>query len=227
VRRAPDGSVINLIQGEPGQIEFPTSVTVGPLGLVYLLEAGKNRVQAFQPDGTHAFTWEAQSTSPTSEPGEFWLPAAVTADDKYLYVMENNGRDHVRVQVFTVEKAYPENVLSIFADEPGASPGKLWNPQEIGVSEDGRIVIADSGNNRLALYVWPGEGLPDPPTPQFTPSPTASPPPTDDPNAPTSTPDGGSPPLPTNVAPTAAVQDTPVAPREPSLIYLPLAVKRS
>jgi DNA-binding beta-propeller fold protein YncE len=227
VRRAADGSVINVIEGQPGEIEFPMSVTVGPLGLVYLLEAGKNRVQAFYPEGGRALTWEAHSESPTSEPGEFWLPVAVTADDQYLYVMENNGRDHVRVQVFTVEKEYPQNVLTVFADQSGASPGTLWNPQELAVSDDGRILIADSGNNRLSLYVWPGEGLPATPTPQFTDTPVPTTRPTDDPNQPTPTAEGTRTGPPTHVAPTADIHDTPEPTREITPVYLPLAVNRS
>ncbi|MFQ5459491.1 MAG: NHL repeat-containing protein [Anaerolineae bacterium] len=218
VHRGSDGSVESMITGPGlGELEFPVSVAVGPLGYIYVLEARKNRLQAYRPDGWRQFVWETDGNSEVTEEGELWLPVAVEADSQFVYVMENNGRDHVRVQVFTIEKAYPNNVFTVFADGPGAEPGHLWDPWELAVAKDGRIMIADTGNNRLQLFGWPGEA------PIWTPSPTPTP---TDPPFPTATPTEVDPHgtqqptlpapsptatinLPTNVAPTPNIQPTP------------------
>jgi hypothetical protein len=199
VLRSLEGEVLRIIEEEPGELEYPVSVTVGPFGYLFVLEARRNRVKAYTAAGEVAFVWDGTD-------GELWLPVAVTADERYIYVMENDGHAHARVQVFTVEKEYPNNILTIFADNVGANPGQVWDPHEIAVSSNGKILIADSGNDRLQLFAWPGTEpiwIPSPtPTPTDPPWPTATPLPV----TPTSTLDLP----PTSIAPTADIQPTPV-----------------
>jgi tripartite motif-containing protein 71 len=244
VHRAADGEVLGVM-GDAEVFQFPMSVAFGPRGLVYVVEARRNRVQAFDPlDRVLAFDWQSEADPIDPAPGSFWLPVAVAADREFVYVMESDQRDHVRVQVFGFDKEFPHNVFTVFAEGAGANPGQLWNPADLSVSDDGQILIADSGNNRVQLFAWPGSEpqvpptrTPSPPVPTRTPT---DPPPPETPviidptDVPTEEPSlTGTPEirptldLPTNVAPTAEIQPTPnTGSGSPRPAYLPLAFKR-
>lgn len=190
-------------------LRSPIAATVGPGGLVYVIEQTNPRITAFDPSGTQVAEW-ACSESLTGMPGEVWRPVDLASDDTYLYVLENDAASngtaaHVRVEVFEPEPgvALRDSLVTSFAAQLGAGAGQLWNPLGIAVSPDGAIIIADSGNNRLQMFHWRPETVPTPiPTATRTPPPTRTPVPTDPPTAmPTEDPGG---------------RDTPEAPQEPT-----------
>ncbi|MCC7020181.1 MAG: hypothetical protein IT332_10525 [Ardenticatenales bacterium] len=206
VRRSPDGRLLGLV-GEPGdlpgQLRYPIAVTVGPDGLVYTLEFGKSRVQAFTADGKPAHVWPGASLPVQAELGLPWNPVALAADDRFVYILENDQREHVRVQVFQprLDAQVIGDVVATFGTEPGPNAGQLWNP--LGLSaDDGKILIADAGNNRVELFGWddghvgPPTAGPDTPTPSDTPTPP-----------PSATPDIAPP----TATPTATASDAPSA----------------
>jgi DNA-binding beta-propeller fold protein YncE len=242
VHRSADGEVLGVI-GDAEIFQFPMSVAFGPRGLIYVVEARRNRVKAFDPlDQVLAFEWQSDADPLDPAPGSFWLPVAVAADADLIYVMESDRRDHVRIQVFGLEKEFPHNVLTVFAEGAGANPGKLWNPTDLAVSEAGSILIADAGNNRVQLFAWPGTDPVVPPTrtPTAQPSPSATavrpdetPVIIDPTDVPTQEPPTDGTPgvrptidLPTNVAPTTEIQPTPGDRAGPRRAYLPLGFKR-
>lgn len=214
VRRSPDGRLLGLV-GEPGdlpgQLRYPVAVTVGPDGLVYTLEYGKSRVQAFTPDGARAGVWPGATSPLDAEIGLPWSPVALAADDRFVYVLENDQREHVRVQAIRPRTGaiVIGDLAAVFGTTPGPNAGELWNPLGIAAGSD-QILIADAGNNRLQLFGW-GEDPTGPPT--ATPVDTApaasptTPAATSTPEPPTATPDA--PPATDTPPPTAT--DAPTA----------------
>lgn len=188
VRRSayPEGAVLGTIGGPgdgDGEFYYPMAVTVGPGGLVYVLEQGLHRLQAFNADGTHVATWAELFPRPLDgvEPGYLWFPVALGSDGENLYVVEDDARDHTRVQVLRPQPGVPlaASVVAVFAAVPGPGPGEAWRPRGVAASPDGLVLLSDSGNNRLQLFAWPGhEPPPTPVQPTATPLPTATPPPT-------------------------------------------------
>ncbi len=208
VRRDPTGAVTAVFGGE--RLRFPSSVTVGPDGLVYVLERGAHRLTAFSRDGQFLSKWPeneglTQVSLPMMQdqyvgPGELWAPVGLAADAKYLYVIENDMWRHVRVQVLQPVPGSPLTadgaVVATFVDALGAGAGQVSNPRDIAAARDGRVVVADAGNNRLQLFHWLGStptptatDTPTPlPTATATPRPTDPPTATDAPPMPTDTP---------------------------------------
>lgn len=211
VRRSPEGEVLGVIGtpgNGPGQMEYPTRIAFGPQGLLYVLERNRNRVQAFRPDGTFVREWKG-ALEYDARPGRLWSPLALAGDAERLYVMENDERDHVRIQVFApdaaLEKELADVLVASFAQGPGAGKGKLWNPRGLDAATDGRVLVADSGNNRLQLF---DAGAPDA---MESPEPSPTPPPTE-PVA-TTTPGASATPEPGTATPAS---ERPTATPEPS-----------
>jgi sugar lactone lactonase YvrE len=237
VRRAayPGGGFINAIGksgSAPGELTFPRAVAVGPDGLVYTLEQGKNRLQAFTPNGEHVKTWDDEVQNPLDgvPAGYLWFPVALASDGEYLYVMEDDQLDHVRVQVFKPRAdtgSLAECVVTDFADSRGPGPGEIWRGGGVGASPDGIVMVADAGSHRLHVFAWPDSDPPASPVPTDVP-PTLTPetPPTSE--RPTDVPTAE----PTQVkepSATAGVPPTPhpnLQPTPPGAIFLPFAVTR-
>ncbi|MEO8083734.1 MAG: NHL repeat-containing protein [Ardenticatenales bacterium] len=214
VRRSPDGRLLGFV-GEPGdlpgQLRYPIGVTVGPDGLVYTLEYGKSRIQAFTPDGQRAGIWIGASEPIQAELGLPWSPVSLAADDRFVYILENDQREHVRVQAIRPRAGalVIGDLAATFGTTPGPNEGELWNP--LGIAARGKtVVVADAGNNRLEVYEW-GDDPIGPPTTAAPPTepPSATPPPpsatpTLDPS-PSATPDG---PPPATATPSATTAPT-------------------
>lgn len=228
VRRSADGRLLGLV-GEPGdlpgQLRYPIGVTIGPDGLVYTLEYGKSRIQAFTPDGQRAGIWIGASEPVQAEIGLPWSPVSLAADDRFVYVLENDRREHVRVQAIRPRTGalVIGDLAASFGTIPGPNDGELWNP--LGIAARGRTVaIADAGNNRLAMFEWDEEpvGPPtptaDPATATAPPSPTTDLPPSATPEvpAPTSTPTSTA-----TDAPSATPTTRPPDPTDPAVSATP------
>ncbi len=188
VRRAgyPRDEVLGIIgrTGDgPGELEFPRAVAYGPGEQVFVLETVKNRLQAFTPDGAFVAEWDSGQAK-NVEPGELWMPQALASDGQYLYILECDAPyDHVRVQVVDPQPGVPlaDSLVATFADRPGPGPGQVWDPHGLAAA-GGVIAVADTGNNRLALFRWQDER--EAPTATLTPTPeppSATPTPTDEP----------------------------------------------
>ncbi len=130
-----DGSVVRVITGqdcprEQGELQFPVAVAVGPDGTVYTLERQRNRVRAFSADGAClGIVADGPSTGPTGDAevpvGTLWMPVALAADDRYLYVLENDRETRSRVQVFALTSGGTRRlpVVAVFGEDIGPGPG--------------------------------------------------------------------------------------------------------
>ncbi len=202
VRRSQSGEVKTIIGtpgGDPGQIRFPIGVAVsGPLPdgrggeavRVYVIEGNRNRVQAFTPDGELINDWRGGLELETeTEPGHLWSPVSIATDSTSLYVLENDGRNHIRIQVFepVPDQELARGLTATIADVQGPASGQLSGSLGIAASSDARVLVADSGNTRLQFFGW-NESDDETPTPgviDTTETPTEDP--TDSTPTPTST----------------------------------------
>jgi hypothetical protein len=159
-------------------------------------------------------------------PGYLWFPVALAADDEYLYVIEDDELDHIRVQVLRPDvttRSLTGSLVAVFASERGAGPGEVWHAGGIAASPTGEILVSDAASNRIHVFKWAEPAVPNTPEPSPTESPTDPPQPTQ-PAEPTDAPTA----MPTQVAPTITPSppalDTPPPNRQPTppeMIFLP------
>jgi DNA-binding beta-propeller fold protein YncE len=164
------GAFGSLGQG-PGKFSSqPISIAVGPDNLVYVLELGTCRIDIFTRTGEFRRVWGAQCTRPGDlEAGKFHRPTAVSADERYIYVLEQKASDEfVRVQVFDDGL----KLHKVFAERFGVAPSRLWQPVDVSVNEDGRAALLDE--SALRVSIWSGWRAAVQPTVTVPSTPTAT-----------------------------------------------------
>jgi len=89
-----------------------------------------------------------------SQPGEFYLPTGVAIDDDRHRIIVCDCDNH-RVQVLS---SIDGSFLLEFGSE-GDQPGQLNNSQGVCIDNQGRIIVADTDNNRLQSFTHEGHHI--------------------------------------------------------------------
>ena len=133
-----DGSFVRQIG--VGQLESPYNVTIYGDRL-YIPDFTNHRVLTFNTSGELTQTIEGQGGGP----GQFRGPTAVAVYNNELFVTDCSDR----VQVFSVNGQYNRELPR----------GQVWAPSYILITPDGGVLIADRGNNRVAIFNTSGDLL--------------------------------------------------------------------
>jgi sugar lactone lactonase YvrE len=154
-----------------GQFDGLESVDVDSEGNVYVADVGNHRIQKFNPDGQFLLSWGSFG----SEPGQFDSPAGVAVgnnDNIFITDVDNH-----RVQVFTnngefiTQIGWPEEASDREQQEEGSSEliipagssvgaccnegggdGQFNAPEGLDVDPQNRVIVADTGNNRIQIF---------------------------------------------------------------------------
>ena len=89
-----------------------------------------------------------------SQPGEFDYPSDVAIDDDRHRIIVADTRNH-RVQVLS---SIDGSFLFEFGSK-GDQPGQLNNPQGVCIANQGRIIVADTYNDRLQSFTHEGHPI--------------------------------------------------------------------
>jgi ABC-type branched-subunit amino acid transport system substrate-binding protein/sugar lactone lactonase YvrE len=171
----PDRTVTTLAgTGEPGyrdglageaQFDEPLDVAVSSRGVLYVADAGNDRIRAISPDGmvtTLAGSGRRGFKDGPPEQAEFNAPWKLTlAADGTLYVADG-------VAIFmrgnhAVRRVAPDGTVSTvagtglpgLADGPAIEAGFYW-PEDLDVDAFGNIYVADSHSNRIRVITPEG-----------------------------------------------------------------------
>jgi len=123
-----------------GDLSDPRSVAIGPDDMIYVAEAGADRISVYLPDGTlsHRFG------STGSDADELLRPGGVAvADDGTVFVSDTGNH---RVQVFDAD-GVPQKRWGRL----GTRPGRFNEPRGITVTER-RVYVTDLGNRRVQVF---------------------------------------------------------------------------
>ena len=135
-----DGTFIRTI-GQ-GKLQYPKDVLVHSSGLVYVADSGNHRIAVFSQEGELVRTIGSRGGGK----GEFEWPSgvAVSPNGHHLYVSDC---DNHRVQVLTLGGQYDREF----------GTDQLKGPRGLTVTSDGSVLVADRGNNRIAVFCKKGE----------------------------------------------------------------------
>ena len=124
-----------------GKLLFPMDVLLHSSGLVYVADSWNHRIAVFSQEGelVHTFGSERGRKGELQHPSEL----ATSLDGHHLYVSDQFNH---RVQVFTLEGQYIREF----------GTGQL-NPRGLAVTSDGSVLVADRGNNHIAVFDKKGE----------------------------------------------------------------------
>lgn len=139
---------------ELNRMSDPRFVHTDSTGLAFNTEAGNVRVQWFAPKAKQMVAIGAFGTA---DPAPFNNPEGVTVDEatRQFYVSNYSPTDGA-VRVYDNRGFLLGQVAG-----PGSGPGQVSSPRGMTIDPVGRLIVADSGNNRLNVYTpWAaGAGL--------------------------------------------------------------------
>ncbi len=134
----------NLGEGKgsgPGQLLFPTYVSVDAKGNVYVTDTLNSRVQEFDVDGKYVRKFGERGTGW----GMFDKPKGVAIDRfANVYVVDSGWSN---VQIFN-----QKGEVLLFFGGRGQYPGMLLNPSAIAIDGQNRIYVGDYLNHRVEVY---------------------------------------------------------------------------
>jgi hypothetical protein len=136
---------------ELNRMSGPRFVHTDTTGLAFNTEAGNVRVQWFAPKDKQMVTLGAFGTA---EPAPFNSPEGLTLEEgtRQIYV-SNNSATEGGVRVYDSRGFYLGQVAG-----PGSGRGQVSSPRGVNFDSAGRLIVADSGNNRLAVFTAWSEG---------------------------------------------------------------------
>ena len=135
-----------LVFGEKGknagQLSEPNGVAVDRTGRIYVTDANRHRLLRYSPDGTYEKEW-------SGPPGDFYGPRDIVfGPNKLLYIIDQGGTRIARLDPATDE-------FTAWGSA-GSGEGQFKEPTGIAVV-NGKIYVADSGNNRIQIFDLDGK----------------------------------------------------------------------
>jgi DNA-binding beta-propeller fold protein YncE len=142
---------------QPGQLNHPRGMAIGPDGNLYVADSQNARIAIFDPDGKLLRQFGTVSTtdpnSPvTPLPGSLREPWGVAVgQDGTIYVADTWNH---RIQVFDNNGTFLR-MWGEFEQLPPAQEGKpngFWGPRDVAVDSQNNVYVADTGNKRIRVY---------------------------------------------------------------------------
>jgi len=145
--------------GTQATFKFPAGIAVTSTGTVYIADSGNNVIRSITAGGTvttragggAAGGVAAGYTDATGTSAKFNKPNSVTLDKNgNLYVADQNNNAIRKVTPAGVVTTVVGSSTGVSGSMNGAFASALFNgPQDIAVTMDGNLFVADSGNNRI------------------------------------------------------------------------------
>ena len=111
-------------------------LAVAPDGRIYVADTGNHRVLALSRDGTVERQWG--SATDTAAPGQFrLLTDVIVTPDGAVATVDNNGD----LQLFTPQGEVQQRLVAVTSNGNG-----------LDATPDGRLWVADTSNNRVAIF---------------------------------------------------------------------------
>ena len=160
---AADGSVSTLAgdgegfadgAGANAQFNSPSGLALDTAGNIYVADTGNNRIRKITPDGivtTVAGDGTAGYQDGPADRARFDSPLGLAIDSQNNIYVADTYNDRIR-------RIAPDSTVSTVAGggRPGYQDGDAANalfdtPSAVAVMTDARLVVADSGNNRVRV----------------------------------------------------------------------------
>jgi hypothetical protein len=129
-----------------GQMLGPRQLAVDKAGLVYVVEHDNQRVQWFKPGGSN--TMVPVSAWGVANPPTFSDPEGIAFDGGGRFFVSNDSDTDPGIRIYTL----PGTLIGNVGAGAGTGGGQFVNPRGLLVDPFGRLIVADSGNDRLQAF---------------------------------------------------------------------------
>ncbi len=133
-----------------GRFDQPRGAAIAPDGRLVVADTRNDRIQRSAAKPAWATPWETPWSTPSSAPGLLSAPEGVAADPTtgVTYVADSANS---RVLRYAEDGTY----LGVFAP-PGIGIGEVTSPKGLLVLDDGTVLVADTGNDRIQVFTAEG-----------------------------------------------------------------------
>ena len=126
---------------KPGQMKFPTMITVDRQSNIYVVDQHNHRIQKFDSAGNFILMWGKQG----SGQGEFNYPFGIAIDSKgNVFVSDMNNN---RLQKFSADGKFLSSAGSY-----GMADGQLKYPYGIAIDANDVLYVIDAFNYRIQKF---------------------------------------------------------------------------
>ncbi|MBF0160993.1 MAG: 6-bladed beta-propeller [Magnetococcales bacterium] len=128
---------------EDGQFNLPRAASIGPDGMLYVVDSGNFRVQVFDQDGKFVRKFGTVGT----RLGQFARPKGIDIDKQgNIYISDAS---HANFQIFD-----SQGRLLMFIGGRGKEDerAKYLLPGMVALDEDGRVYMVDQGYHKVDIY---------------------------------------------------------------------------
>ena len=139
-----NGTLIKVLANKgngDGEVQDPWQMTLGPNGLVYVVERANNRVSVLDRNGSFVRKWG----SPGAGDGSFDIPEGIAISDNGEVFVSELGND--RIQVFDLNGTFLRKWGSY-----GTGEGKFREPCQLALNAEGELLVTDYTNNRIQIF---------------------------------------------------------------------------
>jgi DNA-binding beta-propeller fold protein YncE len=141
----PDGKELRSF-GPGHNLDHPNGIAVADNGMVYVADTGNGQLKVFDPSGGMIGSIDRGAAS-----GNLGLPVGVAIDDHgNVLVVDSNA---ARVQAYAQLAAGQDspNYINAFGEE-GSGDANFSYPNGLAADAQGRVYVADWGNDRLEIW---------------------------------------------------------------------------
>jgi hypothetical protein len=134
-----------------GKLSGPAGMTADPGQRIYVSEGSNRRVTVFGPSTKRRilplFAFGISLPTPVAD------PAGIAVDRRRrVYLADGDAADG-RIRVLDRRGRFVTDLGG-----PGSAGGALRSPRDVAVDRGGRIIVADTGNDRLEVLAPPNQG---------------------------------------------------------------------
>lgn len=141
-----EGKLLLKFGGEgegKGQLKYPNGLAVDDQGRIYVADSNNNRIQIFDEKGKLLL-----ATDPRNDASNLVIPRGISLTKDGKMTVASPLGNYVAV---LSEKGEKESVVGYAENDQDA----LFLPNCTFVDEEGRLLVADSGNNRIVVFRLP------------------------------------------------------------------------
>ncbi len=149
-------------------LSAPSDVDFGPKGQVFVSDTGNHRVLEYAPGPSNGASavrvygqadFETGAAATAASAQSLNQPDGIHVDEADLLYVADRGAN--RVLIYPLEENAPVSSLTASnvigqadfeSDGATIGPAGLAGPRKVTTGPDGRVFIADSGNNRVTIY---------------------------------------------------------------------------
>lgn len=133
---------------DPGVLNEPWGVDIGPDGSVYVADTWNHRVAVFDAEGNFLRGWGTEAAAIESGLA-FWGPRDIAIDaENRVYVADTGNK---RIMVFDAEGQFLRQIGGA-----GVMEGQLEEPVGLAIGPDGNLYVADTWNQRVQVFTPEG-----------------------------------------------------------------------